>query len=63
MTDIEELRNEGWWADNLTGGCDFVVPFPDVQEYIIKLKLDFEKRLANAVNDAYDEGYLNGCDR
>lgn len=59
MIDIEELRNEGWWADDGRTGC-FVVPFEDVQDYIIKLKLQFEERLANAVNEAYDEGYNGG---
>lgn len=38
---------------------DFVM-YDDMQDLIVKMKLDFEERLANAVNDSYDEGYLNG---
>lgn len=58
--DIETLRNEGWWATTTQGDKEFVVGFKEVQEYIVKLKLEFEERLANAVNDAYDEGYAEG---
>lgn len=56
---IEDLRSEGWWADDGYSGS-FVVPFEDVHEFIIKLKLDFEQLRANAVNEAYDEGYQAG---
>lgn len=61
--DIKQLRQQGWHADTPFGYPAYVVPFEDVQDFIVKLKLDFEERLSNAVNDAYDEGYLNGYDR
>lgn len=36
------------------------VLYEDMQEYIVKLKLEFEERLANGVNAGYDEGYQDG---
>lgn len=38
---------------------DYVM-YEDMHDYVIKLKLDFESRMANAVNEAYDEGWKEG---
>lgn len=39
------------------------VLYEDMHEYIVKLKLKFEERLSNAVNDAYDQGYVDGVNK
>lgn len=36
------------------------VLYDDMHEYIVKLKLEFEERLANGVNAGYDEGWKDG---
>lgn len=39
------------------------VLYDDMHEYIVKLKLEFEERLSHAVNDAYDQGYVDGVSK
>lgn len=54
---LEELKALGEWHGLL------YVPYVDVEDYVFKLKFDFEQRLANAVNDAYDQGYVDGVNK
>lgn len=57
ITTLEELKEKGEWHGL------FYVPFIDVESFIVHMKLDFEERLSNAVNDAYDQGYVDGVNK
>lgn len=62
MTDIQRysIHSSGYGNayEVASDNGDFCL-FEDVQDYIVKLKLQFEERLTNAVCEAYDDGYLS----
>lgn len=66
MTEIERysIHSSGYgnaYEVACTSG-DFVM-YDDIQTHIVRLKLDFEERLSAAVNDAYDQGYVDGVNK